>query len=140
MVDFSCKIKSSNPGVKLAVEIWLDNNLLQTIDWVQDNQINQSIDPSDGPHQLRWVLKNKLPDHTSVVDGKIVNDVLISITDFVIEDIACDQVLHKLARYQHDFNGTGPVTQEGFWGTMGCNGSVVLEFSSPIYLWLLEHM
>ena len=140
MADFSCKIKSSDHTVKLAVEIWLDNNLLQTIDWVQDNQINWSVDPSDGPHQLRWVLKNKRSDHTSVVDGKIVNDVLITINDFVIEDINCDQVLYKLATYQHNFNGTGPDTQEGFWGTMGCNGSVALDFSSPIYLWLLEHM
>jgi hypothetical protein len=140
MVNFSCKIKSSNPKIKLAVEIWLDDNLLQTIDWVQDDQVNCTIDPSDGIHQFRWVLKNKLPEHTSVVDDKIINDVLVTINDFIIEDINCDQILHKLAVYQHNFNGTGPDTQEEFWGTMGCNGSVVLNFSSPIYLWLLENI
>jgi len=46
----------------------------------------------------------------------------------------------KLAQYQHDFNGTGNPTIDKFYGEMGCNGTVSLKFTTPIYLWLLENM
>jgi hypothetical protein len=42
--------------------------------------------------------------------------------------------------YEHDYNGTGTLTQEKFYGQMGCNGTVSLAFCTPIYMWLLEHM
>ena len=43
-------------------------------------------------------------------------------------------------RFQHDFNGTQPEIKDTFFGEMGCNGTVSLRFTTPIYLWLLEHM
>jgi len=46
----------------------------------------------------------------------------------------------ELATYTHDFNGTKELTQEKFYGVMGCNGTVSLKFATPIYLWLLENM
>jgi hypothetical protein len=44
------------------------------------------------------------------------------------------------AVYTHDFNGTQQEIQDEFYSEMGCNGTVSLKFSTPIYLWLLEHM
>jgi hypothetical protein len=45
-----------------------------------------------------------------------------------------------VAKYQHDFNGTGKLTTQNFYGELGCNGTVSLKFSTPIYIWLLENM
>mgnify|MGYP003352455181 CR=1 FL=1 len=42
--------------------------------------------------------------------------------------------------YRHDYNGTGQPTEDNFFGVLGCNGTVELRFTTPIYLWLLEHM
>jgi hypothetical protein len=44
------------------------------------------------------------------------------------------------AMYTHNFNSTGPSTQDKFYGELGCNGTVTVKFNTPIYLWLLEHM
>ena len=37
-----------------------------------------------------------------------------------------------------EINGTQESVDDDFFGTMGCNGTVRLKFSSPVYLWLLE--
>jgi hypothetical protein len=50
-----------------------------------------------------------------------------------------DHTIDQLV-YEHNANGTGPLVQDKFYGEMGCNGTVTLEFSSPTYLWLLEQM
>jgi len=44
------------------------------------------------------------------------------------------------ATYTHNFNGTQAETTDKFYGEMGCNGTVSLRFTTPIYLWLLETM
>jgi hypothetical protein len=38
------------------------------------------------------------------------------------------------------FNGTSEVTEDKFYSELGCNGTVSLKFTTPMYLWLLEHM
>ena len=49
-------------------------------------------------------------------------------------------MLVEQAVYTHDFNGTQPEIEDTFFGEMGCNGTVSLRFTTPIYLWLLENM
>jgi len=45
-----------------------------------------------------------------------------------------------IIQYCHDFNGTQPAVVDRFHGSLGCNGTVTLKFTTPIYLWLLENM
>jgi hypothetical protein len=95
----------------------------------------------DGEHSLRITLKNKLPDHTQVDDrGNIVSDSLLSVTEILFDEIDCTQIVHDHAVYRHNLNGTGPEIQDKFFGDMGCNGTVELKFTTPVYLWLLENM
>ena len=42
--------------------------------------------------------------------------------------------------YSHDFNGTQSMVNDSFHGRAGCNGTMSLKFSTPMYLWLLENM
>ena len=42
--------------------------------------------------------------------------------------------------YRHDYNGTTDPFDDEFYGEMGCNGTVSLKFTTPIYLWLLENL
>jgi hypothetical protein len=45
------------------------------------------------------------------------------------------------AEYHHDCNGTAQqVILDKFYREMGCNGTVSLKFTTPVYLWLLENM
>jgi hypothetical protein len=103
--------------------------------------IEYEISDDDGDHELRFVLKNKHTGHTRVdAGGNIVSDTTVTVSDIRFDDMDCDYLTVKLAEYQHDFNGTGKPTIDKFYGEMGCNGTVSLKFTTPIYLWLLENM
>ena len=72
--------------------------------------------------------------------GNIVNDACLTVTNVTFEEIELNQLFADNAVYTHDFNGSQAETQGKLYGTMGCNGTVSLEFTTPIYLWLLEKM
>jgi len=98
-------------------------------------------DADDQSHVLEFVLSGKLPEHTQITEqGEITSDVTVRIQDIALDDIEIDQIVSELAEYHHDFNGTQPAVVDRFYGEMGCNGTVRLEFTTPIYLWLLETM
>ena len=86
-------------------------------------------------------MSGKTRRHTRLdAQGNITYDACLKITDISFDDISISDLLSQKAVYNHDFNGSGEQTQDRFYETMGCNGSVDLEFSTPIYLWLLENM
>ena len=141
-IKFNCVVGSTNFAVPLGLEIWVDQHKLFDQDHIdQDYNIEHEISDDDGDHELRFVLKNKQSDHTKVdADGNIVSDARITLCDIKFDEIDCDYLSTMLARYQHDFNGTGALIVDKFYGEMGCNGTVSLKFATPIYLWLLENM
>jgi hypothetical protein len=61
------------------------------------------------------------------------------ITDLSFDEILLAQIFVDKATYTHNFNGTGEETQEKFYGELGCNGTISLKFTTPIYLWILEN-
>jgi len=98
-------------------------------------------DTDDETHVLEFVLSGKTSEHTQITEhGEIVSDVTVQIKDIAFDDIIIDQIFSELAQYHHDFNGSQAALVDRFFGTMGCNGKVRLEFTTPIYLWLLENM
>jgi hypothetical protein len=141
-IRFNCVVSSTNITVPVGMEIWLDDEKLLDLDHVhQTHQVEYELPDHDGEHELRFVLKNKLSDHTQVdAEGNIVKDVTVTISDIQFDGIDCQYLTTNLAQYQHDFNGTGNPTTESFYGEMGCNGTVTLKFTTPIYLWVLENM
>lgn len=140
-VSFSCNIDTTNAAVPLGLEIWLDNQKLFDQDHVQETHISTDFSDDDGEHELRFVLKNKLSEHTQIdADNTIISDARISISCIEFDGIALNQLVTDLAEYQHNFNGTGDLSTHKFYGELGCNGTVSLKFTTPVYLWLLEHM
>ena len=141
-IKFNCVVSSNNLAVPLGMEIWLDDQKLFDRDHVDHAYpVEYDIADSDSDHELRFVLKNKQSDHTQVdPDGNILSDATVMVSDIRFDDIDCQYLTVKLAEYQHDFNGNGNPTIDKFYGEMGCNGTVSLKFSTPIYLWLLENM
>ena len=141
-VQFNCVVSSTDFSVPLGMEIWLDDHRLFDTDHVdQTYTIQHDISDDDGDHELRFVLKNKLLEHTQVdADGNIIRDNTLSVSDIEFDSIDCQYLVTTVARYQHDFNGTGDATTQRFYGKMGCNGTVSVKFSTPIYIWLLENM
>jgi hypothetical protein len=135
-------IDTSDSAVPLGLEIWLDNNCVLDLDKVTQQQMFEAVcSDSDGEHELQFVLKNKQSEHTTVAtNGEIVKDAVLHISNIQINDIGLEQIVSDLAVYTHDFNHTQPQQTQPFYGTLGCNGTVTLKFTTPVYLWLLENM
>lgn len=141
-VQISCKINTSDSLARLGLEILLDNNVIFDSDHIQEEiDFNYDLNDDEGEHLLNFVMKNKTVTDTQVdSDGNIVKDARLIISDLAFDGIKLNQIFIEQAVYVHNFNDSGDTTLDKFYGEMGCNGSVNLEFTTPIYLWLLENM
>jgi len=141
-ISISCTLDTTNPDAALGFEAWVDDQKFFDTDHVQTRQqVVVEINDDDHEHELRFVLKNKTSDHTQVdADGNIVSDARLIVSDLTFDEIKLGHMVTEQAVYTHDFNGTGAVTHDKFYGEMGCNGTVSLKFSTPVYIWLLENM
>ena len=138
----SCDIGTTDPDTPLGIEIWLNDQRLLDISHVQqDYKFSHAISDTDAEHELKFVLKNKTSVHTQIdSNNNIVKDACLTVTNLQFDEIPLGQTFIDLATYVHTFNNTGDPVQQKFYGQMGCNGTVTLPFSTPIYMWLLEHM
>lgn len=138
----SCDISTTDSEACLGLEIWLNDQVVRDIDHVrQAEKFSYEISDADHEHALKFVLKNKTSQHTQIDEqNRIVKDACVTVKNLEFDGIPLGQVFFDLAQYEHDFNGTGGFTQQKFYGEMGCNGTVTFRFSTPIYMWLLEHM
>ena len=141
-VKISCAVDTTDAAAQLGFEAWIDDHKFFDTDHVQARHpISIEIPDDDGDHELCFVLKNKLPEHTRIdAAGNIVADARLIISELSFDGILLNNLVTEQSVYLHDFNGTGKLTQNKFYGEMGCNGTVSLKFTTPIYLWILEHM
>lgn len=142
IVKISFDIETSDPTCPLGVEIWLDDVVLLANNHVQEKMsFSHNISDDDGEHKLQVVLSGKTTDHTRVDEvGNIVKDATLQISNVVIDDLDVNQLFLEKCVYKHNFNGTQAEISDTFHGVAGCNGIISFEFSTPIYLWLLENM
>ena len=138
----SCSINTTDVLAKLGIEVWLNDQQLLNQDHVSELiEFKCNLPEDDAEHELRFVMKNKTVDYTKIDDqGNIIADACLTITNLAFDEIELRQLVVDQAVYTHDFNGTQEKTQTKFYSEIGCNGTVSLKFTTPIYLWLLEHM
>jgi len=139
--NFSFKVKSS--GKPLDLEVKLDNIIIHdlTIDSGITPVTIELDDDVEADHCLEIILKNKTPEHTTVDENNnIVEDSELVFSDIMVDEIDIQKLLHFQTKYSHNFNGSGELTEENFYGTIGCNGTVEINLQTPIYLWLLENL
>ena len=139
--DFSFNVKSS--GKPLDLEVKLNNIIIHdlTIDSGITPVTIELDDDVEADHCLEIILKNKTPEHTIVDENdNIVEDSELVFSDIMVDEIDIEELLYFQAKYSHNFNGSGELTEENFYGTIGCNGTVEINLQTPIYLWLLENL
>lgn len=135
-------VSATDYSVPLGLRVSLDGTVFYENAGVDsETQIQHQLSDDDGEHELTFELFGKQPEHTKIDDaGNIVSDAMLSISEIEIDEIDIDQITQFQAVYHHDVNGTQPPQQDRFYGHMGCNGTVQLKFTTPVYLWLLENM
>jgi len=147
-------VGTTDAECKLGVRVKLNDNVIyDNIHVTTTDHITHDIDDQDAEHELTIELYGKLPEHTAIDSaGNIVKDAMITVENFQIDDIDISSIINcypndlyndfptHIIKYCHDFNGTQPAVLDTFHGMMGCNGTVSLKFTTPVYLWLLENM
>lgn len=141
---FSFELNTTDPVAKLGFEAWINEQCVFDTEHVAESlTITGNLPNNDveKEHTLKLVLKNKQFEHTKISEsGEILHDACLTISQLKFDDIPLGILVDELSVYHHDFNGTQPALQDQFFGAMGCNGTVELKFTTPLYLWLLEKM
>lgn len=140
---FSFELDPTDPAAALRFEVWLNDCCVFETDHVAEYTVVVGELPRDSipaPHSLKFVLKNKQPEHTQISDtGEIIKDACLTISQLKFDDIELNFNIMQTAVYCHNFNNTAESSDHKFFGTLGCNGIVELKFLTPIYPWLLAH-
>jgi hypothetical protein len=146
-MDNSIKLKFSieptDPACPLSFEVFWDGVTQAHCFHVRETEHVEIYldDTQEAEHTLEIVMSGKTQDHTKLdSDGNIVQDALLVISNVIIDDMDISQLLQQFSVYTHDNNGSSDPVQQPFYSKMGCNGTVTFRFSTPYYLWLLEHM
>jgi hypothetical protein len=141
-VIISGTITPSTPAAAIGAEVWINNTCVINSEHVDSAiMFEHTLDDSDGEHELRIVMKHKQATHTSLDDqGNITQDAVLTVSDLEFDSINIMQISAERAEYCHDFNGSKPTGTHSFYNDMGCNGTVSMKFTTPVYLWLLENM
>jgi hypothetical protein len=140
-----CKLslEVSTPGGNIGIQIRLDTQVIFDSHHALNKQVIEYkfADSVDTSHVLEIEMMGKLPADTEIdQQGNILSDKSITIENLALDEILLGHLLTEVATYTHNFNGSQDTIQDQFFGSMGCNGILKLEFTSPVYLWMLENM
>jgi len=135
-------IDTTDAAADLGVRVLLDSTIVYEKAHVTENiAFAHDLSDDDGDHVLEIELFGKRPEHTVINEaGEIVKDAMLAVSNIMIDDLDIFKIVNDVGVYHHSFNGTADPFDDKFFGDMGCNGTVKVKFSTPVYLWLLENM
>jgi len=134
VVLLTLDLKKLNAGNgDIAVEIWLDAiKIFDQYLIAQERQIKHEYDDTSGKHELQIVLKDK----TLTVDHEDVElHPMVEVSNICLDGVKIDNLMYQLATYNHSKDLR---QNHKFFGRMGCEGTVSLQWLSPYYQWILE--
>ena len=137
------RVEPSDPTTPLQLSVWLNDQCCLPVTTISEplDFSTKVADEDDKQYNLKIVMSGKTDDHTKVDDqGNIIKDALLTFEKFELMGIDIGQVVSKNAIYQHNHNGHSEDVKDKFFSSMGCNGTVEIAFSTPVYLWLLENL
>ena len=124
--------------------VWLDDHVVtqSEIASFAEQIVNFDRRIDEGPHELKIRLENKANADTVIENGEVVKDMLLNINDITIDDISLGNLLWS-AEYILDekqmYKGQ-EIDHLDDCVNLGWNGTYVLKFTSPFYIWLLEKL
>jgi len=123
--------------------IWVDDHVIVQTEFDSTPHIvkfERTLD--EGDHTLKIRLENKKAQDTVVENGEIVKDMLLNIDDIEIDDISLGNLLWSaeyILDHPQEYKGNTINHLDGCVN-LGWNGTYVLKFSTPFYVWLLEKL
>ena len=123
--------------------IWLDDRVVVQSE-IHDGEniipFERSVDP--GAHSLKIRLENKTNKDTIVENGQVVKDMLLNVNDITIDDISLGNLLWSgeyILDHPQEYQGK-TIDHLDNCVNLGWNGTYILKFTTPFYIWLLEKL
>lgn len=140
-LSFCVNLSATYWNKKPQFSIWLDDRVIQQSEIlgpeIQTIRFDRIV--SQGPHTLKIRLENKSDDDTVLENSKVVKDMLLNIEDIIVDDISlgtllwsAEYILDKSQKYQGKI-----INHLDGCVNLGWNGTYILRFNSPYYLWLV---
>jgi hypothetical protein len=124
--------------------IWLDDHVVTQSEIVSSAEQSITFEHTvdEGPHTLKIRLENKTTADTVIENGEVIKDMLLNIDDIVIDDISLGNLLWSAEYILDDKQTYNSKEIDRLDGcvNLGWNGTYVLKFTSPFYIWLLEKL
>jgi hypothetical protein len=124
----------------IVLEVYVDHTkLFQSVAQTQIQTITYNLTEESAEHELKLIMSGKTSEHTIVdANGQITCDIFFIINRLEFEELDMRELfcLGRRSRHRHNFNSSWPEFDDEFYGNIGCNGTVFIPFSTPIYLWL----
>jgi hypothetical protein len=124
--------------------VWLDDHVViqSEITSLEEQIVRFERCMSEGAHELKIRLENKTNADVVIENGQVVKDMLLNINDITIDGISIGHLLwsaeYLLDRPQ-EYKGQTIDHLDGCVN-LGWNGTYILKFSTPFYIWLLEKL
>ena len=141
-VTISGWINSTDYNCAIGAEVWVDDICINDIEHVTHPiKFSFKMSNDEDKHELRIIMKYKSSEHTKSDDnGNTISTVSLEVKDIEVDEVPWEHIMTERSTYTHDFNGSGEQVTQRFFGIMGCNGTVSLKFTTPVYLFMLEFM
>jgi hypothetical protein len=124
--------------------IWIDDHVVIQSEITSPAQqtVNFERNILEGEHSLKIRLENKTTADTITENSNVIKDMLLNVDDITIDDISLGNLLwsaeYILDRPQ-EYQGK-TISHLDSCVNLGWNGTYVLKFSTPFYIWLLEKL
>jgi hypothetical protein len=143
-LKFNISLTGTYWDKKPQFSVWLDDHVVtqSEISSTAEQIVSFERMVDEGSHELKIRLENKTNADTVIETGEVVKDMLLNIDDITIDDIGLGNLLWS-AEYMLDrpqqYKGQTIDHLDGCVN-LGWNGTYVLKFTSPFYIWLLEKL
>lgn len=139
--NISCDITCNLPNFPMKIMAFFDDNVILDA-YTTKSKFSISHDfKKDASHTFRINLSEKTDEHTTMSQsGDVIDSAQIWVGNITLEGMNLDSIFYnnnKIIKYTHDNNGHSDKIVMDFDGTMAFNGDIELNFTTPIYKWLL---
>lgn len=88
------------------------------------------------------LMQGKSHAHTKIdSEGNILYDVYAKIDKIIFDEVDVTEIFCEGKQcYIHDNNGTSDEFVDEFYGLIGCNGTVKIDFYTPLWQWYLNYV
>lgn len=121
-------------------KVYIDNEIIFDGAIAEKKVIKYLGTLNEGNHKIIIELYGKDKYQTVLENGNIIKDQLLNITNISFDEIDIGFLIWQKSKYYPNIKenlAEYPITQ---CTNLGWNGKWELEFTTPIYIWLLENI